>query len=309
MSREARCELCHLDRAVTHVGDVDGLLTVTQACRTCGHWRGHVDLLLPELRDPANASLLPYLAAHIRQANAAGIERVDVSPESWRRVAATHARSSVSNRLDLLLRWFEQRTKYAGYYMPLGEDIHPLVNAFNHKEVVFLTATLVAQGFLEIRPNRESEFRISARGWERLHPATAGVLGTCFVAMSFDPTLNAVFDEGIYPALESDCGYQVIRVDRTPHNDSITDRILAGIRSSQFLVADFTGQRQGVYYEAGFAQGLGHPVIRTCRDTDFDTLHFDTRQFFHLKWSTPVDLRTSLANHVLATIGPWRPSR
>ena len=124
--------------------------------------------------------------------------------------------------------------------------------------------------------------------------------------MSYDPSLDSVFDDAIVPALETDCRYVVNRVDRTPHNDDITDRILAGIRGAQFVVADFTLQRQGVYYEAGFAEGLGRTVIRTCRDADFYQLHFDTRQFSHLKWSTPDDLRVMLAEHVLATIGPWR---
>jgi hypothetical protein len=42
------------------------------------------------------------------------------------------------------------------------------------------------------------------------------------------------------------------------------------------LVADFTGQRGGVYWEAGFAQGLGIPVIRTCKSDELWKLHFDT---------------------------------
>ena len=44
------------------------------------------------------------------------------------------------------------------------------------------------------------------------------------------------------------------------------------IRKSKFLIADFTGQRGGVYYEAGFAYGLGLPVIWTCRKDWFDGL-------------------------------------
>ena len=35
------------------------------------------------------------------------------------------------------------------------------------------------------------------------------------------------------------------------------DRIIAQIRASKFVVADFTRNRGGVYYEAGFALGLG----------------------------------------------------
>ncbi len=42
------------------------------------------------------------------------------------------------------------------------------------------------------------------------------------------------------------------------------DRILARIRESRFVIADLTHNRGGVYYEAGFAEGLGIPVIYTC---------------------------------------------
>jgi hypothetical protein len=45
---------------------------------------------------------------------------------------------------------------------------------------------------------------------------------------------------GLEPALKA-CGFRVIRMDLVQHNDNICDRILAEIRSSNLLVADFTG--------------------------------------------------------------------
>ncbi|MBD3216397.1 MAG: hypothetical protein GF311_27540 [Candidatus Lokiarchaeota archaeon] len=68
------------------------------------------------------------------------------------------------------------------------------------------------------------------------------------------------------------------------------------------MVADFTGHRGGVYYEAGFAMGLEIPVIRTCKADDFDDLHFDTEHYYHLKWDEPDDLREKLQTHIEATI-------
>jgi nucleoside 2-deoxyribosyltransferase len=120
--------------------------------------------------------------------------------------------------------------------------------------------------------------------------------------MSFHPSLDPGFDLGIKPAVETDCGFTVIRVDRVPHNDNINDRILAGVRTAQFVIADFTLQRQGVYFEAGFAMGLGRPVIWTCRQDDFANVHFDTRQFNHIVWAEPVDLRPKLAARIRATV-------
>lgn len=78
--------------------------------------------------------------------------------------------------------------------------------------------------------------------------------------MAFDPELNSAYDDGIEAAVQTDCGFRVIRLDRIPHNENINDKILADIRASQFVVADFTKHKSGVYFEAGFALRLGRNV-------------------------------------------------
>jgi len=110
------------------------------------------------------------------------------------------------------------------------------------------------------------------------------------------------YTEGIYAALKADCHLDPCRLDREEHNDRIDDRIMLEIRRAQFTVADVTRQRPGVYFEAGFAIGLGRPVIWTCREDDLENVHFDTRQYNHVVWSSPADLREKLATRVRATI-------
>ena len=120
--------------------------------------------------------------------------------------------------------------------------------------------------------------------------------------MMFDPALREVFDLGISPAV-TDCGLPIpVRIDRKEHNNQITDEIIAGIRDAEFMVADFTGNSDGVYYEADFARGLGRPVIHCCRDTDFGNLHFDIKPMNTIKWTGAADLRTQLANRIKGTI-------
>lgn len=91
--------------------------------------------------------------------------------------------------------------------------------------------------------------------------------------------------------------------DRLEHNEKIDDTIVAEIKRSGLMVADFTGHRGGVYFEAGLARGLGIPVIWTCHADDLEDLHFDTRQFNHIEWKTPKDLREKLELRILATVG------
>ena len=108
-------------------------------------------------------------------------------------------------------------------------------------------------------------------------------------------------DLGIYPALV-DAGYRPFRIDREEHNDRIDDRILSEIRRSGLLIADFTGHRAGVYFEAGFAKGLGLPVIWTVREEELKDTHFDTRQYNHVTWTSPTELREKLFNRVTASL-------
>jgi nucleoside 2-deoxyribosyltransferase len=103
----------------------------------------------------------------------------------------------------------------------------------------------------------------------------------------------------------TDCGFPApLRIDRKEHNNQITDEIIAAIRDAEFVVADFTGNRGGVYYEAGFARGLGRPVIHCCRDSDFGERHFDTKLINHVKWSDATDLREKLKSRIKSTIIP-----
>lgn len=103
------------------------------------------------------------------------------------------------------------------------------------------------------------------------------------MAMWFDDSLKGVWLGPITEGIQN-AGYHAFRVDDKEHNDDVTAEIIAGIRNSRFVLADFTGHRGGVHYEAGFAAGLGKPVVRTVRDDHKDDLDFDTRQLSHIIW-------------------------
>lgn len=127
-----------------------------------------------------------------------------------------------------------------------------------------------------------------------------------FVAMWFDDQMTDVYVDGIQRAIEG-AGYKSMVINGKEHNNKIDDEIVAEIRRSRFVIADFTSEpnkpRGGVYYEAGFAQGLGIDVIWTCREDLIDQVHFDTRQFNHIVWSDPNDLYKKLKVRIEATIG------
>ena len=91
-----------------------------------------------------------------------------------------------------------------------------------------------------------------------------------------------------------------LRVDKTEHTNRIDDEILRQISASQMVVAEFTNQVPGVYFEAGYALAQGKKVIWVCKKEQMDKLHFDIRQYNCIFWETPQELSSKLENRILA---------
>ncbi len=184
-------------------------------------------------------------------------------------------------------------------------------------ELFFLLQYLVDQGWItQTKVSQSIEHIITLQGHARLAElATKLIISSQgFVAMWFDDLMTEDYENGIAPGIE-DAGYSPLPINRKEHINKIDDEIIAEIRRSRFVVADFThgvtGPRGGVYYEAGFAHGLNIPVFFTCRKDLIDLIHFDTRQYNHIKWTDYTDLRKQLADRISAVIGdgPDKPPK
>ena len=57
-----------------------------------------------------------------------------------------------------------------------------------------------------------------------------------------------------------------------------------------------------MYYEADFADGLGIRVFWTCEKSKESTVSFDTRQFPHILWNDPDDLRKQLRDRIAGAV-------
>ena len=148
-----------------------------------------------------------------------------------------------------------------------------------------------------------SEFRLTAKGLSALEVQRAQVdTDQVFVAMSFDPSVSQVYDNGLYAGIVA-AGFRPLRIDRHHHLHRIDDEIISQIRRSRFLVADFTGHKHGVYFEAGFALGLGKEVIWSCKKDDLKDLHFDIRQYNSIVWDDENDLSKKLRLRIEAVMG------
>lgn len=85
-------------------------------------------------------------------------------------------------------------------------------------------------------------------------------------------------------------------------NESIFDHIVASIRRSRFLIADLTEASSNVYWEAGFAYGLGMKVIYTCRESDKEKVKFNVQHNNIIFWKDGEDLYEKLKSRIEAVI-------
>ncbi len=145
--------------------------------------------------------------------------------------------------------------------------------------------------------------RLTSRSWEIIDNLKNSAIDSkqAFVAMWFDESMDDYYEDGIKKAVEK-AGYSPVKINSKDFNGKICDEIIAEIKRSKFLISDFTGQRGGVYFEAGYAMGQGKPVIFAVASSDIDKLHFDTRQYNHISYDSPEDLREKLYNRICATI-------
>lgn len=149
----------------------------------------------------------------------------------------------------------------------------------------------------------KTQYNITPRGWQRVqeYQKAHKTLPQGFIAMWFDPSMKPI-KERIIEAIR-DSGYLPMVIDMKEHNNQIVPEILFEIDRSEFVVADLTGGRGGVYYEAGYASGRDKPVIMCCRDDYFNQIHFDLKQKNGINWTDEDDLYKRLTDRIQATIG------
>lgn len=213
---------------------------------------------------------------------------------------------SFHERADKILAGIEMKTEYAGQtvnntfykktFVTIGwcinekelDEIYEYLNSTNRIHLSFPDCKILPDGWAHL---------------ERLKKLGADS-DQCFVAMWFDDKMKQIYNDSISKGI-LDAGYKPHRVDQREHNDKIDDEIIAQIRRSHFVLADFTGHRGGVYYEAGFAKGLGLEVIWTCREDEIDNLHFDIRQYNCILWTEDKldDFKKKIQNRIERIFG------
>jgi len=166
-----------------------------------------------------------------------------------------------------------------------------LIGATESHDVMFLVKGLIEENIIVgTLGSQSASIVLTIRGWDRFAQLTKGVEASNqgFMAMPFGyEELTRVFYDHWKPAT-GQTGLPLERLDENPKAGSISNRMRVEIRRSKYLVAELTHNNPGAYWEAGFAEGLGKPVIYLCEKSFFEDpengVHFDVSQRQSVIW-------------------------
>lgn len=210
---------------------------------------------------------------------------------------------SPPEQANTLLSYIGDEVRRTGVRLDeLPQDIHAIVGAMNRPTAMQRVEQLRTKGAVSCGAEHHTalsrsgqqyteygEFDLTLDGWElykqQKHGLTAGDYG--FVALQFDNEELRAILEAVGPMIDKSLGLQ-LRDMRGVAKAGVIDNIMREqIRGSAFVLADLTDENRGAYWEAGYAEGLGKPVIYICEREKFSEAktHFDTNHCTTITWS------------------------
>ena len=239
---------------------------------------------------------------------------------------------TVSEKLDRALCNIARMQSHLLSYPFTPNEKHMFAESV--KEAKYYSQMLIDSGFCLDNENGTlgnlmPRLSLTLDGWQRFEELEKNWQNstTAFVAMWFSQEYTENYREAVKEAIRL-AGYEPKIIDDHDHNNFIMDEVINQINEAKFVIADFTcipeqpennskipgGVRGGVYFEAGYAKGLGKEVIVTCKDDEDSKKrrHFDIDQLNTLFWSEKDgklfdcngnDFIHRLAERIKATVG------
>jgi hypothetical protein len=173
----------------------------------------------------------------------------------------------------------------------------------------WLHSQLESENLYRLRDVRgKSGLRLSMDGWKKYEDLKRVRADSrlAFMAMKFgEQRVDDVIETCFKPAVAR-TGFELRKVTDQQPAGLIDDQMRAALLSGRFVIADLTHGSHGAYWEAGFAEGLGLPVIYTCEKSAWEgqSTHFDTNHMVTIIWDES-DLGkagTQLAATIRATL-------
>jgi hypothetical protein len=253
-------------------------------CPRCGNFglTGTAIAVLPGLLE-MRPRQIPAFSYAIRRAQQSQ-ELPVFNSEVCQRIVETAELPTPQEQADNLIRWLGDKLPGPGEPAELYPSSHEaIIGARGPAGFRFVVDGLLDQGLLFGSSGADGSANVSLTflGWSRYEELRRGVPSgwKAFIAMKYgDQVLDRLVTEVLRPAV-AHTGFTLTRLDDEPKAGLIDYRLRVEIQSCRFLIADLTHHNNGAYWEAGYAEGLGKPVIYMCeaerlrKGTHFDTSH------------------------------------
>ena len=188
-------------------------------------------------------------------------------------------------------------------------EVQATIGAIDHTELQWAVDNLKLLGSFEVVfGGGEQGAILTPVGWRRVEELRLAHVASryAFFARRFkNDALDSVVEACIRPAVaQTDFELRLV----TQRAGLIDATIEDEIRRCRFLIADLSDDNAGAYWEAGFAEGLGKPVIYLCSKSDFKEptaekkTHFDTDHRHTVRWDPDPATFGETANLLKAVI-------
>lgn len=276
----------------------------TFQCNVCGLYvaSGLVEFTVLQDLEPIQRALL----SHRLRTRPPAEEPFRITPEWVNDLLSNGSLPSPTVQAANIVRFIgDDATRLGKPIFLLPVDIHAIIGAPDRNAVIRLTKELVEQKILTANPlgtavshdpvteHPRQEFtniNLSLEGWERYEVEKRsqfeGKYG--FIAMKFEDTvLDPFVKDVVKPAVKEDLGYDLVDMRDVAQAGVIDNILRTQIRDAAFLIVDLTHDNPGAYWEAGYAEGLGKPVLYICEKAKFDKdgTHFDANHCTTVLWS------------------------
>ena len=310
MNNKIKCPVCLCENSCQRPRP--GLLK----CDICGEYKIDDNLDLVDLQyDSSHWDLSPLqraaLSHSIRKRSVEGSEPLEITSKVLDSFRSNVRLPSRAEQATNIIRFIGDEVYHSGESVgQLPPGFHAIIGARNRDEAIRLTEELVESKILKADPKGTAvesnpagpprpsfkNINLSLDGLKQYevekHGQSAGNYG--FIAMQFgddDDDLESFVREVVKPAVKEKIGYDLVDM-RDRKKAGILDEIMRGrIRDAKFVIVDLTHDNSGAYWEAGYAEGLGKPVIYICEKEKFDKkgTHFDTHHCTTVFWSKSRD--------------------
>lgn len=212
-------------------------------------------------------------------------------------VIDTQKLPDVAEQINLVIDYVGQESEYLGQQHQFDQNkmlaFEAYVGCQNNSVLNTLLSELNTTEF--IKGSYSSILSVyfcelTLTGWQKYEEIKKGKTANnkAFMAMQFgDSALDKIIEDHFKHAVKQ-TGFELLRLNDRQQAGLIDIRMRQEIKNCKFVIADLSHGNKGAYWEAGFAEGVGKPVIYTCEKSIFEDNdkkpHFDVNHHLTIMW-------------------------